>query len=161
MSGEYASRVLDVVPQLCGSAGVKPLQTAIAEPSRFAIEPKVDGVRGLVVFGERTIETRNRRGERRAWLRAQPLEVALRRLGRQLPILHDGTVIDGELVADRFTGTMAALTGSKRHGGALRFVAFDLAVPGRRRPTRDRGASVGNGWSCSPGRSSRRSSCRP
>ena len=43
------------------------------------------------------LETRNRRGERRQWLREQPLAVELRRLGRRLPILHDGTVLDGEL----------------------------------------------------------------
>jgi bifunctional non-homologous end joining protein LigD len=35
-------------------------------------------------------------------------------------------VLDGELVAERFAGTMAALHGSKRHGDALRFVVFDL-----------------------------------
>jgi ATP-dependent DNA ligase len=62
----------------------------------------------------------------RGWLRDQPLARELRRLGRRLPILHDGTVLDGELVADRFAGTMAALQGSKRHGEALGFVVFDV-----------------------------------
>src|SRR4051812_6930202 len=112
-----------VVPQLLGSAGLRPLRSAIAEPGRWAIEPKVDGVRGLVAFlPDRTVETRNRRGERRTWLRGQPLDTALRRLGRRLPILHDGTVLDGELVADRFADTMSALHGSKRHGERLRYV---------------------------------------
>ena len=134
---------LDVIPQLLGNAGLAPLRAAIAEPGRYAIEPKVDGVRGLVVFapgGE--LETRNRRGERRQWLREQPLAVELRRLGRRLPILHDGTVLDGELVADRFEGTMAALHGSTKHGAALRFVVFDVpylaGVDLRRLPWRER-----------------------
>jgi ATP-dependent DNA ligase len=118
---------IDVIPQLVASAGLKPLHAAIAEPLRYAIEPKVDGVRGLVVYSpDGRIETRNRRGEVREWLRNQPLARELRRLGQRLPILHDGTVLDGELVANRFAGTMAALHGSKRHGEALRFVVFDL-----------------------------------
>ena len=118
---------IDVVPQLVGSAGLKPLHAAIAEPLRYAIEPKVDGIRGLIVYQpDGTLETRNRRGEVRGWLRDQPLAPEFRRLGRRLPILHDGTVLDAELVADRFAGTMAALQGSKRHGEALRFVVFDL-----------------------------------
>ena len=115
-----------VIPQLLAAGGLRPLHAAIAEPTRFAMEAKVDGVRGLVVFDGGRIETRNRRGERRHWLHGQPLEVALRRLGRRLPLLHDGTVLDGELVAERFAGTMAALHGSKKHGEALRYVVFDV-----------------------------------
>jgi hypothetical protein len=56
------------------------------------------------------------------------LDLALRRLGRRLPILHEGTVLDGELVADGFRGTMPALLGSKRYGERLRFIVFDLPV---------------------------------
>lgn len=121
--------MLDVLPQLLASNGHGALRAAIADPSRFAIEPKVDGVRGLVVFGrDGQLETRNRHGQSRRWLHEQPLHRALDRLGRRLPILHDGTVLDGELVAERFHGTMAALQGSKRHGEHLRYVVFDVPI---------------------------------
>jgi ATP-dependent DNA ligase len=84
------------------------LRRAIADPDRYACEPKVDGVRGLVIYGpEDTIETRNRRGERRDWLRGDAFEAGLRRLAAKLPSLWDGTVLDGELTAGRFEGTMA------------------------------------------------------
>ena len=39
-----------IVPQLVGAAGARALRQAIAEPDRFACEPKVDGVRGLVAY---------------------------------------------------------------------------------------------------------------
>jgi len=39
--------VLDVLPQLVGNRGIEGLKLAIADPDRYAIEPKVDGVRGL------------------------------------------------------------------------------------------------------------------
>lgn len=42
--------VPDVLPQLVANDGLLALQAAIADPERFAVEPKVDGVRGLVVF---------------------------------------------------------------------------------------------------------------
>lgn len=119
--------MLDVTPQLLGNDGRRALQAAIADPLRFVIERKVDGVRGLVVFGPGgLLETRNRHGQARQWLHGQPLHHALQRLGRCLPVLHDGTVLDGELVAERFHGTMAALQGSKRHGAHLRYVVFDV-----------------------------------
>jgi ATP-dependent DNA ligase len=67
-----------VVPHLVANDGTRALRQAIAEPDRFACEPKVDGVRGLVVYGpERTIETRNRRRERRDWLRGDDFERGL------------------------------------------------------------------------------------
>jgi ATP-dependent DNA ligase len=57
---------------------------AIREPERFACEPKVDGVRGLVVYQpDGSIETRNRRGERRDWLRRDAFEAGLRRLANR------------------------------------------------------------------------------
>jgi ATP-dependent DNA ligase len=49
-------------------------------------------------------------------------------MGRRLPLLHEGTVLDGELVAEGFRGTMPALLGSKRYGDLLRFVVFDVPV---------------------------------
>jgi ATP-dependent DNA ligase len=119
--------VLEVLPQLVGNRGLAGLKLAIADPHRFAIEPKVDGVRGLLAFlPDGTMETRNRRGIRRDWLRGDSVERGLRRLAHKLPILWDGTVLDGELIAGRFAGTMAALHGSRRYRDALRFVVFDV-----------------------------------
>lgn len=56
------------------------------------------------------------------------LEASLRQLRNRLPILWHGTVLDGELVAGRFTGTMSALLGSKEHGERLRYVVFGVPV---------------------------------
>ena len=121
--------MLDVLPQLVAPGGPRTLRAAIADPARFAIEPKVDGVRGLVVFGpDGRLETRNRHGPSRRWLHGQPLHRALLRLRRQLPLLHEGTVLDGELIAERFHGTIAALQGSKVHGERLRYVVFDVPI---------------------------------
>lgn len=75
---------------------------------------------------EQTIETRNRRGERRDWLRGDEFEAGLRQLAQRLPNVWQGTVLDGELTAGRFSGTMAALLGSKRLRADLRFVVFDV-----------------------------------
>jgi bifunctional non-homologous end joining protein LigD len=118
-----------VTPQLVANNGLRALRLAITDPERFACEPKVDGVRGLVIYQpDGSIETRNRRGERRDWLRGDAFESGLRRLATRLPILWAGTVLDGELIAGRFVGTMAALYGSKRHRDRLRFVVFDVPV---------------------------------
>jgi ATP-dependent DNA ligase len=118
-----------VIPQLVANNGLRALRLAISEPERFACEPKVDGVRGLVVYQpDGSIETRNRRGERRNWLRGDAFERGLRRLPNRLPILWHDTVLDGELIAGRFAGTMAALYGSKAHRERLRFVVFDVPV---------------------------------
>jgi bifunctional non-homologous end joining protein LigD len=118
-----------VVPQLVANDGAKALRQAIADPDRYACEPKVDGVRGLVIYAAgRVLEMRNRRGEKRDWLRGDAFEAGLRRLGDRLPNLWEGTVLDGELTAGRFEGTMSALLGSKRFRPSLRFVAFDVPV---------------------------------
>ena len=75
-----------VVPQLVANDGTRALRQAIAEPDRFAYEPKVDGVRGLVVYQpERVVEMRNRRGEKRDWLRGDAFESGLRRLVHGAP----------------------------------------------------------------------------
>jgi hypothetical protein len=106
-----------------------PWRRAIADPDRFVCEPKVDRVRGLVVYQpERVLEMRNRRGEKRDRLRGDAFEAGLLRLADRLPILWEGTVLDGELTAGRFEGTMSALLGSKRFRPSLRFVVFDVPV---------------------------------
>lgn len=118
-----------ILPQLVAGDGLRALRAAIADPDGWAVEPKVDGVRGLVVFQpDGSLETRNRRGIRRDWLRGDGFEAGLRRLGEVLPLLWRGTVIDGELTAGRFQWTMAALLGSKRYRPSLRFVAFDVLI---------------------------------
>ena len=123
------SMLPSVVPQLVANDGARALRQAIADPDRFACEPKVDGVRGLVVYHpNRVMEMRNRRGEKRDWLRGDTFEAGLRRLADRLPNLWEGTVLDGELTAGRFEGTMSALLGSKRFRLSLRFVVFDVPV---------------------------------
>jgi ATP-dependent DNA ligase len=83
--------MLDVLPQLVTNRGLDGLRLAIAEPDRFAIEPKVDGFRGLLVFlPGGTMETRNRRGQARDWHRYRPFAAGLRRLAQRLPILCAG-----------------------------------------------------------------------
>jgi ATP-dependent DNA ligase len=127
--GRSISAVLEVLPQLVANDGLRVIRAAIAEPTRYAIEPKIDGVRGLIVFRpDGVIETRNRRGQVRDWQRHRAFAVGLRRLAQRLPILWEGTVLDTELVAERFAGTMAALQGSARHGDALRVHVFDVPM---------------------------------
>lgn len=118
--------VPELAPQLVGNDGLRAMKAAIAQPDAWVLEPKVDGVRGLLVFDSDRLELRNRQGVRRDWLRGDEFEGGLRRLGEGLPILFRGTVLDGELVAGRFHSTMAALTGSRRFRDQLRFVVFDL-----------------------------------
>jgi ATP-dependent DNA ligase len=118
-----------VVPQLVANDGARALRWAIANPALVAVEPKVDGVRGLLVYQpEGILEMRNRRGEKRDWLRGDEFEKGLRRLADRLPNLWEGTVLDGGLTAGRFEGTMSALLGSMRFRPSLRFVVFDVPV---------------------------------
>ena len=71
----------DLTPQLVANDGVKAMQRAIADPAAYAIEPKVDGVRGLLVFREdRVVEARNRRGLSRDWFRHEPFRRGIRGL---------------------------------------------------------------------------------
>lgn len=77
-----------VIPQLVSNAGLRALRAAIAEPDRYACEEKIDGVRGFVVYGRGGLETRNRRGERREWLRGDGFEGGLRRLARARRATH-------------------------------------------------------------------------
>ena len=91
-------------------------------------------MRGLVVFGaDGQLETGTGAASRAMAPRAAaPARAATARPAA--PILYDGTVLDGELVAERFHGTMAALQGSKRHGEHLR-TRVRRPVPRRRRPS--------------------------
>src|SRR3954454_7288951 len=117
-----------VLPQLVANDGTRALRAAAADPERFACEPKVDGVRGLLVFDGDSVAMYNRRGVRRDWLRGDGFESGLRRLAARLPIVARGTVLDGELTTGRFGTTMSALMGSKRYRADLRFVVFDVPV---------------------------------
>jgi hypothetical protein len=55
-----------ILPQLVVNNGLAALRAAVSEPERWAVEPKVDGVRGLVAFlPDGRIETRNRLAIRR------------------------------------------------------------------------------------------------
>jgi ATP-dependent DNA ligase len=103
---DYHVEVLpSVIPQLVANDGTRALRQAIADPDRFACEPKVDGVRGLVVYQPgRVLAMRNRRGEKRDWLRGDKFEAGLRRLDDRLPNLWEGTVLDGELTAGNDVG---------------------------------------------------------
>jgi bifunctional non-homologous end joining protein LigD len=117
---------INVLPQLVANNGTMALRAAIIDPDRYACEPKVDGVRGLLVYRDGVVEMRNRRGERRDWLRGDDFERGLRRLADALPILWDGTVLDGELTTGTFATTMSALLGSRQHRRDLRVVVFDV-----------------------------------
>lgn len=118
---------LAIAPQLVGNNGLDALRAAIAEPERYAIEPKVDGVRGLVAFDGDRIMIRNRKGHmRERWLACQPFRHGLERLGAVLPIVRDGTVLDGELTTGSFHRTMAVLRGAWPFEASLRLVVFDL-----------------------------------
>jgi ATP-dependent DNA ligase len=101
---------------LVANDGARALRAAIADPERFACEPKVDGVRGLLVFDGDDLAMHNRRGVRRDWLRGDDFEAGLRRLAARLPNLTRGTVLDGELTIGRFGSTMSALMGRSATG---------------------------------------------
>ena len=59
--------MLDVLPQLVANDGLRALRRAIANPASWVLEPKIDGVRGLIVYRpDQVVETRNRSGQVRA-----------------------------------------------------------------------------------------------
>ena len=98
-----------VVPTFVASDDAKTLRRAIADPDRFADEPKVDGVRDLVVSQpKRVLDVRNRRGEKRDRLHGNEFETGLRRLASwtfvlvEIGHLADGTSSDeGEPIAGK------------------------------------------------------------
>jgi hypothetical protein len=70
-------------------------------------------VRGLIVYQpDGMLEARNRRGLVCDWFRHRPFRTGLLALADRLPILWQGTVLDGERSAGRFETTMAAIQGS-------------------------------------------------
>lgn len=130
--------------QLAGEQGLRPLDAAIAEPSRYLVEEKYDGFRALIAFApDRTIAIRNRHGEDKGRIANTPhLEAALRALAETTPTLYDGTLIDGELVGESWSETAHLLGGAGKTDSRLRFVAFDLpyakGVDLRELPLRER-----------------------
>ena len=118
-----------IAPQLVGNNGLEALRAAIAAPERYAIEPKVDGVRGMLAFEGDNITIRNRKGMvRERWLACQPFQRGLSTFADSLPLVRNGTVLDGELTAGSFHRTMAVLRGSWPWETSLRLVVFDLPV---------------------------------
>jgi hypothetical protein len=118
-------------PQLVSNDGVAVLRAAIASPTRYAIEPKVDGVRALLTFGPKGIEVRGRKGLLRSfWLACRELRAALVALADRLPILREGSTVDGELWAGSFHRTMALLSGTRPFEPGLSLVVFDLPALG-------------------------------
>jgi ATP-dependent DNA ligase len=139
--------VFAIAPQLVGNNGLEAMRAAIAAPERYAIEPKVDGVRGLVTFEGDSITIRNGTGNvRERWLGCRPFRSGLERFADRLPIVRDGTVLDGELTAGSFHRTMAVLRGNWPWEASLRLVVFDLPVFAgfdlRLEPWQDRAASA-------------------
>lgn len=112
--------------QLAGET--KGVNRALAQPGRYAVEQKYDGVRALITFlPDKTIVIRNRYGENKGRLSNTPrLEAALRELAEWVPGLWQGSVIDGELVGKTWNETMHLLGGAGRNESGLRFVSFDL-----------------------------------
>ncbi len=77
-------------------------------------------------------------GENRQWLRGQPLEGALWRLGNRLPILWQGTVLDGELVADRIVGAGHSVNQLSPEFQIRPAILVPLAIQRRERPDESR-----------------------
>ena len=99
--------MLNVIPQLVANNGPAALRTAIADPLRYACEPKVDGVRGLIDYAVGSVETRNRRGERRDWLRGNDFEAEKRgKTGSPaVQIIHRGNRHENQSSAGTLTRT--------------------------------------------------------
>lgn len=116
--------------QLAGQNGKFPTSNL----DDYAFEEKMDGMRGLVVFdtdehGNQRLQLWNRHGENKGRLAAQTvLREELEAMGKAIPKLYEGTVLDGELIADSWNATMhlAAMSGVHDGDGRLNFVVFDL-----------------------------------
>jgi hypothetical protein len=72
-----------------GNDGLEAMRHAIASPERYAIEPKVDGVRGLLSFDSDGISIRGRKGQlRERWLACQPFRRDLEAFADTLPLVR-------------------------------------------------------------------------
>lgn len=116
--------------QLAGQRGEFPTSNL----DDYAFEEKMDGMRGLAVFdtdeqGNPRLALWNRHGENKGRLAAQTvLREELEAMGQAIPKLYEGTVLDGELIADSWNATMhlAAMSGVHDGDGRLNFIVFDL-----------------------------------
>src|SRR3954468_17985961 len=118
-----------VSPQLVAGNGIAAMRAAIAAPDRYALEPKVDGVRGLITFDGDTIEVRGRRNLlRRSWLASRASRRDLDAFTDRVPAIRNSTVLDGELFAGSFHRTMALLQGRRPFETGLGLVVFDLPM---------------------------------
>lgn len=103
---------------------------AIEDPERWVVEEKFDGIRALAAFDELGLEIRNRHGENKGRLANAPhIEEALLAWAEANPANWNGTVLDGELVADTWNATMHLLgSAGKKDGqeGGLKFIVFDM-----------------------------------
>jgi hypothetical protein len=82
----------------CRASRGSPKHDRKRAPVRHASAPRDVGVRALhlaIAGPGRLLETRNRTGQRRDWLRGDGFEGGLRRLADLLPILRQGTVLGG------------------------------------------------------------------
>lgn len=106
------------------------VERALTDPERWVVEEKFDGIRALVTFDESGLEIRNRHGDNKGRLTNAPhIERALREWAHARPKVWEGTVVDGELVADTWNATMHLLgSAGKVQGdaGGLKFIAFDM-----------------------------------
>ena len=114
-------------PQLVAADGAGALRAAIREPDRYALEPKMDGVGAMVTFDGDRLEIRGKRGQlRSSWLRCRELRRAPEALSEDLPIVRDGTVLDGEPWDGSFHRTMQLLSGNRPLERGVGMVVFDM-----------------------------------
>lgn len=105
--------------------GAPSLKQFLASPERWVAEEKLDGIRALVRIESGSVTVTNRHGQdkgrglKNSWLSSLLLEM----FEPVWPLLEQGTILDGELVADTWNQTMHQLA---RNGPGLRFVVFDL-----------------------------------
>jgi hypothetical protein len=92
--------VPSLVPQLVGNDGIRALRAAIADPERWALEPKVDGVRGLLVFDDGRLELATGTASAATGFAAMRSRTACAALAALLPILWRGSILDGDGIAD-------------------------------------------------------------